>query len=102
MAQFLKETQALEQQQAQSKSGPALVDGSVNAGEMAHQLAILQTQLTGLLSSDPARSAIDPAHYIHHHATLQTDLSKKLISEIQSVGAGIIYIKIYSFCFKNE
>lgn len=86
VAQFIKETQALEQQQQSQTPASNLVDGSVHAQEMTQQLVILQTQLTGLLSNDSARSAIDPAHYIHHHATLQTDLSRKLISEIQSVG----------------
>eukprot|EP00026_Physarum_polycephalum_P008776 Phypoly_transcript_08877.p1 GENE.Phypoly_transcript_08877~~Phypoly_transcript_08877.p1 ORF type:complete len:458 (+),score=137.11 Phypoly_transcript_08877:92-1375(+) len=87
VAQFIKETKALEQEQAQgNKPALSFVDG-VNAGEIAQQLVVLQTQLTSLLSSDPARAAIDPAHYIHHHALLQSDLSKKLISEIQAVSS---------------
>jgi hypothetical protein len=85
VAQFIKETKALEQEQQQGK--PALFVDGVNAGEIAQQLVVLQTQLTSLLSSDPARAAIDPAHYIHHHALLQSDLSKKLISEIQAVSS---------------
>jgi hypothetical protein len=104
VTQFVKETQALEQQQKEAKGQPALVDG-VNAGELAQQLVVLQTQLSSLLSSDATRAAIDPAHYIHHHSLLQADLSKKLISEIQTAAtpgatAGkLIYLFYFSYFY---
>lgn len=79
VSEFVKELQSTEQQKGK--------DADANPAELAQQLVVLQGQLMNLMSNDQTKAILDPSHFLRHHSLLQTDLSKKLVTEIQSATA---------------